>query len=138
MTEGIESHEGVKYLRTIHPADGQGEPIRVDVYAVLESFGVACPGRQQAAKKILCSGHRGKGDALADLIGARAALDRAIDLERDRKKEYDRTHGVGRLSGTFVKIEDRKSTPVPMNVEEFSKAVMEEMAKEDPRKTSDK
>ena len=42
MSEGIDiyrrpiaDHGGGKYLRTIHPADGVGEPIKVDVYAVI-------------------------------------------------------------------------------------------------------
>jgi len=42
----ITSHVGSKYLRTIYPADGVGEPIKVDIYAVIVAFMVTCPGRQ--------------------------------------------------------------------------------------------
>lgn len=49
----ITDHGGSNYLRTIHPADGQGESIKVDVYCVLEAFGVTCPARQHATKKLL-------------------------------------------------------------------------------------
>ena len=72
-------HSGNKYLRNIHDVDG-----KVDVYAVLEAFAVACPARQHAVKKLLCAGLRGKGDALQDLSEARDAVLRAIDMERHR------------------------------------------------------
>jgi hypothetical protein len=63
----IKEHSGSKYLRKIHSADGTGEPIQVDVYCVLEAFGVSCPARQHAIKKMLCAGLRGKVDELKDL-----------------------------------------------------------------------
>ena len=83
----ITHHGGAKYLRTIHPADGQGEPIKVDVYSVIISFGVTCPGRQQAIKKLLCAGLRGKGSQIEDLQGAMDALWRAMELQRQKEKE---------------------------------------------------
>ena len=93
MAKPINEHEGKKYLRMIHAATQNGEGglvgVWVDVYAVLEAFNVTCPGRQQAIKKLLCAGLRGKGGELADLIGADAALSRAIDLQRAR----DSNHG---------------------------------------------
>jgi hypothetical protein len=78
---------GSKYHREIqtvnpHPAY---RPVRVDVYCVLEAFGVTCPGRQHAIKKLLCSGLRGKGDCLQDLREARDAITRAIELEEQRQ-----------------------------------------------------
>jgi ribosomal protein L37AE/L43A len=79
----IDKHEGAKYLRTIKdPVNGM--TIQVDVYAVLEAFGVTCQATGHAVKKLLCAGERGKGDRLADLLGADAALSRAIELERSR------------------------------------------------------
>jgi hypothetical protein len=94
--KNIKQHEGKKYLRKILPADGIGNPIYIDVYSVIEAFGVTCPGRQQAIKKLLCAGLRGKGDELADLIGADAALSRAIELQRARvnqeKQESNEEH----------------------------------------------
>lgn len=102
-SEPITSHEGSKYLRVIHdaapnlPAD-EGA-IHVDVYAVLVAFGVTCPARQHCLKKLLCAGTRGKGDELADLIGAEAALNRAIELQElanrtVEKKRQDEGSGL--------------------------------------------
>jgi len=71
---------GSKYLRQMTClVDG-----RADVYAVLEAFAVACPARQHAIKKLLCSGIRGKGDVMQDLQEARDAIDRAIQMESAR------------------------------------------------------
>lgn len=76
----ITHHGGAKYLRLIHPADGNGTPIRVDVYAVLVAFEVTCPAVAHSLKKLLCAGQRGKGDRKADLQGAMDALWRALEL----------------------------------------------------------
>jgi len=80
----ISGHEGRKYLRPIESAQTPGSLVYVDVYSVLEAFGVTCPARAHAVKKLLCCGNRGKGDALADLTGAAAAVSRAIELEHRR------------------------------------------------------
>jgi hypothetical protein len=85
-TKPITEHEGSKYLRTIYGPDGEGRPLRVDVYSVLVAFEVTCPARAHAVKKLLACGRRGKGTELDDLIGAAAALSRAIEIER-RKQE---------------------------------------------------
>jgi len=91
MAKSIETHEGSKYLRTIYPAI-QGDYItRVDVYAVLEAFGVTCPARQHAIKKLLCAGIRDKGSELSDLIGADAAVSRAIELQKIRESNNEKT-----------------------------------------------
>lgn len=90
-----------KYLRTIHETGNSDLDIavRADVYEVLEGFNVTCPARQHAAKKILCSGIRGKGDAVQDLTEARDALNRAIELELRRVKIEERNKD---LAGTVV------------------------------------
>lgn len=75
----ITQHEGKKYLRVIHPADGEGKPIRVDVYAVLEAFRVPLHSVGHAVKKLLCAGLRDKGSMREDLVGAIAAINRAIE-----------------------------------------------------------
>jgi hypothetical protein len=76
----IDEHEGNKYLRTIRSARADDDRrMQVDVYCVIDAFEVKCPGRQQAIKKLLCTGTRGKGDEMADLMGALAALNRAIE-----------------------------------------------------------
>ncbi len=85
----IDQHEGKKYLRTIWSAFGSDRPIGVpvDVYAVLKAFGVVCPARAHAIKKLLCCGNRGKGTEMDDLVGAMAALNRAIDIQRGEDSE---------------------------------------------------
>lgn len=81
--QGITEHEGNKYLRDIFSADGESQvSFSIDVYCVLKAFEVTCPARQQAIKKLLCAGLRGKGNTMADLVGAMAALNRAIDIEQ--------------------------------------------------------
>ncbi len=77
---GIAGHEGKKYLRTVRCAL-TGETVSADVYEVLSAWGVTCPATQHALKKLLAAGQRGKGDRLADLRGALAAVSRAIELE---------------------------------------------------------
>lgn len=83
--EPIHTHEGRKYLRRLYPVhisnahtDGD-KPILVDVYEVINGFGVTDPAVAHCIKKLLCTGQRGKGDYLADLVGAKAALNRAIE-----------------------------------------------------------
>ena len=55
-----------------------------DFYDVLDAFGAACPDTQHAIKKLLMSGKRGHKTELGDLMEARASIDRAIDLARER------------------------------------------------------
>lgn len=89
--ELITEHDGAKYLRTIYSPPGtNGGVARVDVYEVIYAFNVRCPARQQAIKKLLTAGERGKGDTMKDLIGARECIHRAIELQQRRdlnKKE---------------------------------------------------
>lgn len=77
----IQNHTGSKYLRQIPSAIDPSQFVEADVYAVLVGFNVHCPGRQHAIKKLLCAGLRDKGDQLQDLLEARDALDRAIQLQ---------------------------------------------------------
>lgn len=57
----------------------------IDVYDVLNAFGVTCPAAQHAIKKLLMLGKRGHKTELDDLMEARASVDRAIDLAHERK-----------------------------------------------------
>ena len=57
----------------------------IDVYDVLNAFGVTCPAAQHAIKKLLMPGKRGHKSELGDLLEARASVDRAIDLAHERK-----------------------------------------------------
>ena len=86
MTKNIIQHEGSKYLRTIN-SSVNNTSIQTDVYAVLEAFNVTCPAIAHCIKKLLCCGIRGKGDKMADLIGAEAALSRAIELQKQREQQ---------------------------------------------------
>ncbi len=94
----VDGHEGKKYLRLIYSArhDNTCQPVSVDVYAVLEAFNVTCPGRQQAVKKLLCTGQRGKGDEMADLVGAMAALNRAIELQKIRDANQEKIDNISK------------------------------------------
>lgn len=83
LEQPISQHEGKKYLRVIQAADGN-ETVNVNVYSVLVAFGITCPARDHAIKKLLCAGTRGKGDTIADLTGVLSAVNRAIDLEKQR------------------------------------------------------
>lgn len=89
--ETIQQHEGAKYLRLIQPASKKLDPVQtsihVDVYCVLVAFNVTDQMVGHAIKKLLCAGERGKGDRLADLKGAMAALNRAIDFEEGSQKK---------------------------------------------------
>lgn len=76
---------GQKYLRPIQVTD-EGQ---VDVYAVLDAFAVTCPARQHAIKKLLCSGLRGKGSEIQDLIEARDAVTRAMQMQKNREEESE-------------------------------------------------
>jgi hypothetical protein len=74
------NHSGSKYLRDVQLVGG-----KIDVYAVLVAFGVRCPARQHAIKKLLCAGLRGKGDELQDLREAIDAVRRAIEIKEAGK-----------------------------------------------------
>lgn len=69
-------HSGSKYFKPVVGAvDGQ-----IDVYAVIATYDVKCPGRQHAIKKLLLAGDRGKGNTKQDLEEAIDAIKRAIQL----------------------------------------------------------
>jgi hypothetical protein len=89
-TMSDDNKSGRKYFRPIKGAkefsNGDGSvTAKVDVYAVAETFGVTCPARTHALKKILLAGDRGKNDTIADLDEARDAITRAIELEEQRE-----------------------------------------------------
>lgn len=85
----ISEHGGGKYLRTIYPADGKGEPIKVDIYCVIEAFGITCPALQHALKKIVACGQRGKGSKLDDIHGVFDAMWRARELQMQRQQAQE-------------------------------------------------
>ena len=74
---------GNKYHRTITqtlPGATHGSGVVVDVYDVLQAFGVTCPALQHAIKKLLCAGLRGAKSAEQDISEAANSCRRAIEL----------------------------------------------------------
>lgn len=76
------NQSGRKYIRRLI---GIIDKTSIDVYGVLQTFNVICPARQHAIKKLLCSGLRNKASVIQDLEEAKDAIDRAIQLERQRE-----------------------------------------------------
>lgn len=58
-----------------------GTSVAIDVYDVLLLFGVHCPARQHAIKKLLCAGQRGSKSAIQDLQEAADSIKRSIQIE---------------------------------------------------------
>lgn len=79
MNMAKQDYGKTKYDRVVKGAKADGT---IDVYAVLKTFNVTCPARQHALKKLLCTGIRGKGDAVQDLKESIVAIERAIELEK--------------------------------------------------------
>lgn len=67
-----------KYDREIIGIDGT--VTAVDVYRVLDAFGVSDPAIQHAVKKMLCTGLRGHKDYLTDLNDSIGSLQKAKEL----------------------------------------------------------
>ena len=67
-----------KYDREIIGIDGT--VTRVDVYRVLDAFGVSDPATQHAIKKMLCMGLRGHKDYLTDLNDPIDSLQKVREL----------------------------------------------------------
>lgn len=67
-----------KYDREIIGIDGT--VTTVDVYRVLDAFGVSDPATQHAVKKMLCMGLRGHKDYLTDLNDSIDSLQKAKEL----------------------------------------------------------
>ena len=80
-----------KYMRLIRPSqhDESGDSF-VDVYDVLVAFGVTCPARAHAIKKLLCAGLRDKGPELQDLEESVSAVLRAVELLKERESHAAR------------------------------------------------
>lgn len=67
-----------KYDRKIIGIDGTVTTI--DVYRVLDAFGVYDPATQHAVKKMLCMGLRGHKDYITDLNDSIDSLQKAKEL----------------------------------------------------------
>ena len=71
-----------RYEKTFHSTSG--EEFRADVYSVLVAFGVICPARAHAIKKLLMPGQRGAKGEIQDLDEALVSVSRAIDMAHAR------------------------------------------------------
>lgn len=129
----IQKHGGSKYVRAIRDVDGV-HGCYVDVYAVIRAFKITCPGLQQAIKKILCAGLRGKGDRVSDIKETFDALFRALQFaEHDQKEEQealDKLKETALKAASITKEPDGTTkvrydiTPVPIPVEGVGPVVM--------------
>lgn len=52
----------------------------IDVYRILDLYGVTHPALQHAVKKLLCAGKRGTKDYRRDLCEAMDSIDRALQM----------------------------------------------------------
>ena len=59
----------------------------IDVYRVLDLFGVSNPCVQHAVKKLLCSGQRGVKDTRQDVQEAITSLLRYLEMETEDAKK---------------------------------------------------
>lgn len=103
MRQSVSEHEGKKYLRSIRSCV-DGRTIEVDVYDVLKAFKVESHPVGHAIKKLLCAGKRGKGIAKDDLVGAIAAINRAIDDIDFEYAEWLRTKDAKDLKEQFGSV----------------------------------
>lgn len=84
-----------KYNREIIGLDGS--VTTVDVYRVLDAFGVSDPATQHAVKKMLCTGLRGHKDYLTDLNDSIDSLQKAKELyEQKMIHESSKSIQVGK------------------------------------------
>ena len=59
----------------------------IDVYRVLDLFGVSNPCVQHAVKKLLCSGQRGVKDTRQDVQEAITSLVRCLEMQTEDAKK---------------------------------------------------
>ena len=59
----------------------------IDVYRVLDLFGVSNPCVQHAVKKLLCSGQRGVKDTRQDVQEAITSLVRYLEMQKEDAKK---------------------------------------------------
>ena len=59
----------------------------IDVYRVLQLFGVTDPCLQHGVKKLLCAGLRGVKDQGKDIQEAIDSLQRALDMRSEDKRQ---------------------------------------------------
>lgn len=75
---GASAQKPSKYQRIIRG-------IKLDIYDLLVAWRVTCPATQHAIKKLMMPGERGAKDRLTDLQEARDSINRAIELEKEKR-----------------------------------------------------
>ena len=75
-----------KYQKEFTSMDGK--VFSADVYSVLAAFGVECPARQHAIKKLLMAGQRGSKGEVQDLDEALASVSRAVDMAYAKRDSH--------------------------------------------------
>ncbi len=56
---------------------------KIDIYRILDLYGVESPALQHAIKKLLCSGQRGYKNEYQDVVEAAKSIDRWLDMRRE-------------------------------------------------------
>lgn len=64
----------------------------IDIYDILNAWGVTCPATQHAIKKLLQPGERGHKDKLTDLREALASVERAIQIAENPSEKCTDTY----------------------------------------------
>ncbi len=100
----------------------------IDVYRVLELFGVTDPCLQHAIKKLLCAGVRGVKDQSKDIQEAIDALNRSLEMRREDDMKvsteqvtctkefgscecgYSGDLRIGGCDGSFLRCKELKNT----------------------------
>ena len=93
------------YEMTFYSTDGK--VFQADVYSVLVAFGVICPARAHAIKKLLMPGQRGDKGEIQDLDEALVSVSRAIDMARARLS------GNGTMTGEPMAEPEPEPEPEP-------------------------
>lgn len=118
-----------KYDRIIHPSNpndpkGHGDGIIVDVYCVLDAFGVTDQALGHAIKKLLCAGLRGLKPQRQDLEEAIQSIQRSITLS-EQDLPFTDSLGVGpALDGTGLLAQANEAAR-PMSKADKKRAKMD-------------
>lgn len=76
-----------KYERLIIGKRKSGNCV-IDVYRVIDAYGIQCPAVAHALKKLLCTGTRGYKDYPQDLVEAIRSIEEALALFVDKNSSY--------------------------------------------------
>lgn len=83
IVEEDEDKEAAKYDRVVYDKY-TGQACVVDVYRVLEGFGIHCSAMAHGIKKCLAAGERGAKDTLQDKQEAIKSIQESIQLDKNR------------------------------------------------------